>query len=408
MKDYSNYRPSTHDKLYWSNKQVFDNELKYKGDDVLIDNIFVRALIKEHTSPFNEKKEERKFMCHLDCNVNRGSVVDYNNGQWLVISDIDSNKVHKSCKILQCNNKLKFYDLTSISNSIVSIPCIKENKSIGIDNNNYFIDVKGKITVKVPVTDNTLLFYDGQRFIVDIYVYEVTEIKCVNLDLNKMSGYLEIEMSKVQKDLKDNFETGIAYNEKTVLNNYSIEILNGQDLSLNVSESATLNIQVKNNGEIVNPIPELEYINSNPLVSSIENNIITAISQGSSIITVRFKNEPIISKSINITVSEIKEDNKTVVLNGNTKLYKNKSNTYSCLFKNNGIEYVDNGIFYLTADDGISELDSNIAVINSQGNNQCIVSAKNPNGIVYVKLFCKSEDGLVISEPLRIKICSVV
>lgn len=93
--------------------------------------------------------------------------------------------------------------------------------------------------------------------------------------------------------------------------------------------------------------------------------------------------------------------NNAVYITGTQSIIRNDTENYSCVFKNNGIVYSDESIFYLTADDGISE--TNLAIITNQNSSLNSCSIK---GLIlgYVRLFVKNIVEDVVSEGLRIKI----
>jgi hypothetical protein len=120
MNDYSNYRPPAKDNLLWSADKIFRKQLDESGEDVIIDNVVTNAIIKQHSNPFNEDKEDRKFRCLHEIDIHRGSIVDYDGYKWIVVSEVDSYKVYKSAKIQKSNNILKL-----IKNEVlIEVPCI--------------------------------------------------------------------------------------------------------------------------------------------------------------------------------------------------------------------------------------------------------------------------------------------
>ncbi len=182
MKDYSNYRPLTQDKLLWSARKIFEEQLKANGEDIVIDGSKIKGLVTEHTNPLNQDKEDRKLKCSDSVNIKKGSSVRYEDKDWLVITNPKKREVYILCKILPCTNTLTFQDPTNPS-IIHEIPCILADKtsvySDGINEGKYLTLADDQISITMP--DNELIDskYLNKRFIFNhdkMYVFEVSKI----------------------------------------------------------------------------------------------------------------------------------------------------------------------------------------------------------------------------------------
>ena len=92
MKDYSNYRSNIYDNIRWSGVKFFERQLEYEGENILIDGVQTKAIIRSHTNQFNATNGDRKLLCSLDTNIHRGSIIDYDNSKWIVFVDISTDK----------------------------------------------------------------------------------------------------------------------------------------------------------------------------------------------------------------------------------------------------------------------------------------------------------------------------
>ena len=187
------------------------------------------------------------------------------------------------------------------------------------------------------------------------------------------------------------------------LPNYTIRILNGLEIDLQQSTTLQLDVNVYDNDTLISPTPPLIFSSSDDSLCTVDSNgLVTALDIiDNCTITVSLASDIDISQTININVIEMPQDNLTVDIIGSNSIVKNYTSNYSCVFKNNGIEYADTSIFYLRADDGISP--TTLAEIVAQdGNvNTCIVKG---NNLGYVRLFVKIISETVVGNGLRIQI----
>lgn len=212
MKDYSNYRPPAKNKLLWSARKVFEKQLNTNGKDVLVDGVPIKALIFEHTNPLNEDRIDRKFRCSDSTKIRRGSIVEYDNRYWLVISEPKRREVYIMCKIIPCNNTLVFQDKDNPS-IIHEVPCVLSGKAssyaTGEDKNKYFVLMDDKILITVPDNEITRQIELKKRFIFDhdkLNVYEVTKI-----DTLTQKGLINITMKQDEYNpSKDRLDLNIA------------------------------------------------------------------------------------------------------------------------------------------------------------------------------------------------------
>lgn len=167
MKDYSNY----HDinivtKIEHDANLIFESSLNgIEGKDVVINDLQTKAVI---TSKYNNKIGELKYIFARHNEINRGSLINYDNEYWLVTTIPNNNGVFKKGEIQLCNSTFPIQtDKTSIlltdeqGNPIlniygdeqfiisggepINIPCIVETSYSTKDNN-----------IQLPLPDNSI------------------------------------------------------------------------------------------------------------------------------------------------------------------------------------------------------------------------------------------------------------
>jgi hypothetical protein len=106
--DLFNYSPQ--DKIQNSALTLFQKMIDREGESYTLDSTPTTLIVREHTNPLNEFKEERVVIAPLTTPIHRGSIItDPRTGEnYLVVSDVDNNGVYKKSKMLKCNYTLKW------------------------------------------------------------------------------------------------------------------------------------------------------------------------------------------------------------------------------------------------------------------------------------------------------------
>jgi hypothetical protein len=358
----------------------------FEGFNALVDSVEDRVLVRQHANPLNEYKEDRELVCRLTTVIKKGSIIDLvdENEKWLVISDVDTDKLLKYCKIQKCNNQLSFYQ-THISSQVIQIPYIVESgarsSDLGVDASKYIIQPDGVITIKVSNNDIT-------KYIERNDIYKLSEFdnyEVIDIDRVKEVGLLIIKLQWCA--------------EEQVLPNYSINIVNGNSLNIPLGQSTTLDIQVLDGITILNPTPTLIYASSNVNVLTISNGVITTVGVGDATITIKLASDETINTTINIHIEEIIADNFTVDVYGVTTIKINTNATFNANIYNNGVVDVTKGVdWVVTSQDGTS---TQYVTIVSQTANSIVLKATNNTSYVNKYVVIKgafTEDGTKFDE----------
>ena len=194
MDDFSNYRPSSKDMLMWSSRQIFEYQLDDEGEDVVVDGIPARAIIQTHTNPYNQLKDDRKFLCPTDVKVSRGSIVDYCDKKWLVINEVRSNEVYQYLTIMACSHILNVHK----NGILYEVPCCVESGirlfQLGLENGKYFDTPETVVTVRVPANDITENIKRGQVYAIGRQNWKINDVNDIiepNLLILKMEWTAE-------------------------------------------------------------------------------------------------------------------------------------------------------------------------------------------------------------------------
>jgi hypothetical protein len=270
---------------------------------------------------------------------------------------------------------------------LYTIPCVVESSvrlyQLGIEENKYLAEPSTNIVVRVPNNETTQLIKRN-----DIYKIGMQNYKVVDVNDIIESGLLILKMEFALED------------DINISHIYNIKILNG-NLQISQSQSLILNVAVYEDGEILTSPPSYSFISSNETIATINNGVVTFLSVGNANITVTLDNNNKIQDIISIEVIADPINNKTVQIVGNTNIIKNYTEDYSCIFKNNGSKISEHSIFYLTADDSLSETLLAQIIVQDETLNTCTIKGL---GLGYVRLFVKNSDNNIVSDSYRIKI----
>jgi len=365
--------------------------LSMAGDDIYINNgtIPKKALI--NNLPVNRQADIRTIATKEE--IKRGDLINWDGGNWLIISEIGHKRYTYYKGIIQrCNYNIKF----NFQGTIKQFPAIVDSRVFDVETNQYLSIPAGKIVVTLPNnadTDNITL---GQRFISMKNAWKVSGIDRTKNGLLVLWCELDSIISS------DDVVNEVANAGDYV---YTLEITNGETANVQETSTLQLNVVVKLNGEVVTD-KAIIFSCDNTSIATVDNTgLVTAISAGDCIITASLAESPNVYDTISITVTALPEHNYAVTISGNTSIVKNYTATYTATFTDNGVPITEQSEFWLTADDGVST--TTLATIQSQDPvaNTCVVKAGSTLG--YVKLWVKNTAGTIISEPFRIQIKNI-
>lgn len=302
-----------------------------EGKDALVDGISERIVVQNHTNPLNQSKYDKKISYNTDSNVHTGSIVEFDDKKWLVVSKIFDKQAYKVGSVLECNNSITFYYKSGISWVSAEIPIVIDSNirlySMGEDDGKFISVPDTNIIVRMANNEITSKIKRDDVFKIGTQNYKVVDV----------SDIIEVGLLVLKMEFNES--------EQVVPeNDYSILILNGEEVTLYGGESSTLqlNVQCKLEGVIVdNPI--VTYASSNELCCTVDDTgLVTTTGTGSSIITATYGNSTDTIK-INSLMS-IEDKFEIIISPSDTSIYTNKTKTFTASVTNNGVDMPYHGV----------------------------------------------------------------
>lgn len=308
-----------------------------EGRDAIVDGVEERIVAQNHTNPLNQSKYDKKLSFNIDSNVHTGSIIEFDNKIWLVVSKIFDKQAYKVGSVLECINTLNLHQ----NGILYQIPYVVFDNialtRMGYDTNTYFSTPNSKMMIMVADDSITRQIQRSDIFM----LYDIDGIQ---------DNYEVIDVNRVRNSGLIIFEMAWA-SDKQTLPNYSIQITNGTDIQLTLTQTIQLNVQVYKDNVLLSPTPsEIVYNSSDESIITVSNTgEVQAIFEGDAKITVSYGN---VSTSININVSNIAQDNFTYEIVGEDSIIKNYSKNYIANKYNNGVLVQDTEFdFSIIADD---------------------------------------------------------
>lgn len=381
---------------YTNNKLLDDAIYRFEqqkqsleGKDALVDGISERIVVQNHTNPLNASKYDKKCSFDIASKVHAGSLIEFDEKKWIIISKIFNKMAYKVGSVLECNNTI-----TLNKNHIsYNIPCIIESSvrlyQLGDKDNKYLSEPSTNIVIRVPNNDTTRLIKRA-----DIYKIGMQNYKVVDVNDVIESGLLILKME-------------FALDEQPKENVTTVTILNGNEINMNYQgQSLQLNVEVKVDGETI-PCPTIVYTSSNEDIATVdENGLITTVLNGMCIITATYNG---VSDSIDInSVTVIPDDYEIVLTPTNVNSIRiGTSLSLEAHAMNNGVEDLSAQFnWYLTNVDGSFNIYATI-VANDK---TCTIIASNSYSHInkYIKIKVELISDVTVFEERQIKLISLI
>ena len=150
-----------------------------------------------------------------------GNIIEFDGDKWLAYDTFGSTVDDVKLRVGKINDTLRWKDT---SGKIIDIPSITSTSYLGSGSKandaglayNVF-DVKtpvGKILVAVELNELTTTLRLGQRFICGSKAYKLEHVDDISYVDSDYYGVLQLTLKEdIRNDAKDNFETGIAYQD---------------------------------------------------------------------------------------------------------------------------------------------------------------------------------------------------
>lgn len=357
MKDYSTYYRNSKDRTLNDGTRLYQMHLNgFDGKDVLVNDQPRRVVI---TEKFSTKETLRKVIdAHGLLKV--GDIFSFSDAIWVLRKLDNENDVYDTGTLEVSPSSLNWINQ---SGEIIISPFIFNSDNLsnfGIDEGKIITITNDRRVVAISSNDDSLKLKIGQRFIFDESAWKI-------ISINRLNPLIELVLQSDEiNPVTDNVELRIAdYKDKVAI--YSLNVLNGNSLSLSPNSPLQLQVEVRNRDQIV-PSPTLSFSSADDSICTVDTKgLLTPISEGLTSIIVQFKD---IQSVILVQVVQEQTHNYTVEIIDDSSnpfvIYRGKSKEFKAVFKDNGIVYEDNGLFTLT---------TSLATITSQGDNRCVLQA---------------------------------
>jgi hypothetical protein len=331
----------------------------------------------------SELKSQKVITAIPGQSVDVGYLYLWNNEYWLTIqNDYQLGGIYDRGVILRCYSSIKWLDENGDIRS--SWFCMQSNStsSFGIEDGRVLILPNERRELTIQDTIYTRKIEKNKRFIVDGRAWRV-------IGVNRLIDgiiTLTLEENLINKDL-DNVELGIAdyYNN---ISDYSVTILNGENVTISTDQTLQLNVQAKNNDRIIES-PVLVYSIDFDDVSTVSTTgLVTPLRSGIVIIDVVFKGQ---TASIQVNITDVVTQNYTCEIVGKDEITVGKSQSYVINFYDNGVEYTDESVISLKSDDGVSV--TTLASISAQDSVANTFTVLAGSKVGYVQLIAGDVDG---------------
>lgn len=308
-----------------------------------------------------------------------GSVVTVDSDVYLVV-DFLNNVINPKCELEKCNQILKWQNEYY---EIKSTPAIIVNRFAYLEETKHTIMPDSIFVATLPLNDDTKFIHVNQRLLFNDSAFKVVFVdKTVN-------GLIKIQLE--EDILSANDLNGVA---DYIYGTYSIEVNNGNNISVELGNSVQLDTVVKY-GDKTLPFTDFIFYSHNDDVATISSDgLISTYDIGQAVIDITAFN---ITTSITVTVIDsVIEDVYTLSINGEATIYKGSKNIYSCSLYNNGKPVPIQAVTW--------SIDNGFASIERQSDTECELVAGDVVG-KYVSLTCilDSDDSVTDTVIIYIK-----
>ena len=258
-----------------------------------------------------------------DETFNVGDVVVYDDLIYLVITIDKDNSVQTKGQIELCNNTLSILK----DNILHHVPCIIESnvrfQDLRVQETRFIVTPDDKITARIP--NNEITKDISRNLIFKLSDYDNYKIISVNRVIEP--GLIILKMEFVA--------------EEAIEHNFVVSILNGSSVEIQENTSLQLNIEVKDNGNIMSPTPTVTYSSSDENICTVDSGgLVSAIAVGNCVISASSNGA---SDSIEVVVigDEEEQHNITYSLSSasalDTEIKLNQSKDYIAQKYDNGM-----------------------------------------------------------------------
>ena len=364
---------------------MIDFFLYEMGEDIRINGEQQKALVLDAVDKINQYDDK---IIHTIVEIKTGDIIQYKGLKYLITSQIDKNSNSYCARIKQCNYRIAF----NFSGNIKLFDALIETKVMDVESNQIMKFASGKIMVSIQDNADSKEISLAKRFINTGRAWKV-----IGID-KSIKGMIILTCDLDYISNTDDIESGIAerwaYETK---HNYVLTIDNGDSINVLLNDISQLNVTVKDNGVVMNPIPALTFISADSNIVSVDNTgKIMGINLGSTAVTCKMMYNTEVADSIDVTVEEFLAHVYTVDIAGSATIKQNRSQSYVAHIYDNGREVFNKSVVWsIRNQDGTSTLYANITA--TTGNSATVTAGNTLNKYVILKA-ALSDDPTVFKE----------
>lgn len=311
--------------------------------------------------------------------LNVGDIIVFDSRTWLCTQVDKTNPVYQFGKVNLCTQTITLYK----NNTSYQIPCVIESgvrtTQLGTDETTYIEMPSTTIVMRLPNTSITRLINRGEIYQLGIQNWSIVDINDIiepGLLIFKMEYSQEVQESHV----------------------YSVEILNGSAINVQQGKTLQLNVDVKDNGILLSPIPTITYTSSDQTKCTVSTSgLVSAVALGSCVIGISANG---VSDSIEVTVVENTEHNYTYSLlstsTPDTEIKVNQTKNYVVQKYDNGVSVTQTFTFSVSGD-------SSAYILTVIDGNRCEVKALKSGISIVLSAVDNSDNSKIVNKTIVLK-----
>lgn len=347
----------------------------------------------------SQSKEQKLVVAQNEVSYSSGDYLTWNNEKWLTSIVDDMGGIYKRGIVTRCTSSIKWLTTDGFQREAYFSLLNNNLSSIGIQQGQIIDLGNERRQIVIQSNEDTKGINKDKRFIFDGRAWKV-----VNVDrLSQGVIYLGLEEDQFDPT-NDNIELRIAdyYNN---LANYTISILNGDSLTIEVGQSVQLNAEIKNNGSVVT-MPVQWSVDDTSVAAIDSNGLLTSSGEGEMVVTVSLVDDPSVTDVISVSIQSIPNDVYTMSITSTSttpdEIKNNQSKTYTISVLLSGTPVDESVSWEMFADDMTNS--TNLASITSQSGTSCTVKNNAANsGYVQLRAVLDRDNSVVAWKRVQMK-----
>jgi hypothetical protein len=271
--------------------ELMDFFLLDRGEVITIDNVETAGVILDASETIGEYQDKVIF-CKQE--LKRGDLIIYKGEPYLLFFPAEQKKHSYVGRARKCNHKIAF----NFQGDVQWFDAIIQAKTFDTDSGKFITLPAGKVEVWLPENEVSIRIQLQQRFLNTNRAWKVAGID------RTQNGLMRLFCELTEMSSEDNFELGIA-NYNKYFHQYTISFSNPQPIKMTEGNTTQLDTVVKDNGSTVTPIPPITYTTLDETIATVnEKGEVTAIGEGTVMVTAKLTNNSEATASIEIQVAK--------------------------------------------------------------------------------------------------------